>query len=170
MGTMIDNKICDPIARSIADSWHGGQWSALYSFASSGTIQLERLIEEIEGDLSWALAHPDAEFPNSPDDPQQLHDLLQYVKDHGERGAQEHWSDWHTLFDTLQVRFSGGTVDVPTLTGFTRQYFDVIVRVSGQDYVLSDYSCAHSDYEEMVNDIEGFISHDDGTLWRVLEE
>lgn len=37
-------------ARLIASQWHGGQWSALYAFASTGTI-LEDLIHEIEDDL-----------------------------------------------------------------------------------------------------------------------
>jgi len=35
-------------AREIAYSWHGGQWSALYAFASSGLIEdLNVLIREV---------------------------------------------------------------------------------------------------------------------------
>lgn len=39
-------------ARLIASHWHGGQSSALYAFASSGTI-LESLEGEITGELPW---------------------------------------------------------------------------------------------------------------------
>lgn len=35
-------------AREIAYSWHGGQWSPLYAFASSGLIEnLQALIAEV---------------------------------------------------------------------------------------------------------------------------
>ncbi len=42
-------------ARSIAADWHGGQWSALYAFASSGTMdaaQEPRCLMEVEENLS----------------------------------------------------------------------------------------------------------------------
>ena len=36
-------------ARNIAYQWHGGQWSALYAFASSGLIEdLQALCREID--------------------------------------------------------------------------------------------------------------------------
>lgn len=44
---MIKNKT----AQSICASWHGGQWSALYQFASSGIYTVEnhlRYLQEIE--------------------------------------------------------------------------------------------------------------------------
>jgi hypothetical protein len=41
-------------AKEICDMWHGGQWSALYQFASSGVYTAEnhlRYLQEIESDL-----------------------------------------------------------------------------------------------------------------------
>lgn len=42
------------VAQKIAASWHGGQWSALYQFASSGIYLVEnhlRYLQEIETEL-----------------------------------------------------------------------------------------------------------------------
>jgi hypothetical protein len=41
-------------ARTIAADWHGGQWSALYGFASSGKLdaaQVPLCLDEIEENL-----------------------------------------------------------------------------------------------------------------------
>jgi hypothetical protein len=41
-------------AQNIAASWHGGQWSALYQFASSGVFVIEnhlRYLQEVESCL-----------------------------------------------------------------------------------------------------------------------
>lgn len=42
--------ITDPIgeseARHIAQDWHGGQWSALYAFASSGHLDADEALSE----------------------------------------------------------------------------------------------------------------------------
>lgn len=37
-------------ARTIASSWHGGQWSPLYSFASTGVIHhnISKYLKEID--------------------------------------------------------------------------------------------------------------------------
>lgn len=42
-------------AKAIAAEWHGGQWSALYAFASSGVInaaQEPHCLSEIENELN----------------------------------------------------------------------------------------------------------------------
>ena len=38
----------ESLYREIAGQWHGGQWSALYSFASTGTIQPSLASEIVE--------------------------------------------------------------------------------------------------------------------------
>lgn len=43
--------------RELASHWHGGQWSALYAFSSSGTI-VEGLRAEVEECLALALDLP----------------------------------------------------------------------------------------------------------------
>ncbi|GAA1029199.1 hypothetical protein GCM10009565_59170 [Amycolatopsis albidoflavus] len=43
--------ITDGQARRIASDWHGGMSSALYSLASSGAIDLDRLRDEISREL-----------------------------------------------------------------------------------------------------------------------
>lgn len=43
MGTEID----DDVARAIASSWHGGQFSAFYAFASSGHFDADGLSSEL---------------------------------------------------------------------------------------------------------------------------
>jgi hypothetical protein len=46
--------INDGQARHIASDWHGGMSSALYSLASSGAIELDRVRDEISREL-WKL-------------------------------------------------------------------------------------------------------------------
>ena len=51
-------------ARQIASNWHGGQWSGLYQFASSGIYVSEnhdRYIREVERDLNLAKLKKDKE-------------------------------------------------------------------------------------------------------------
>lgn len=43
--------ISEEEARRIASEWHGGQWSALYAFASTGTTDLARMINEVSEDF-----------------------------------------------------------------------------------------------------------------------
>jgi hypothetical protein len=43
--------VSDGQARRIASEWHGGMSSALYSFASSGAIDLDRVRDEISREL-----------------------------------------------------------------------------------------------------------------------
>lgn len=41
-------------AKRIASNWHGGQWSALYSFASSGQLDVETsliIVEEVTQEI-----------------------------------------------------------------------------------------------------------------------
>ncbi len=59
-------------ARRIASEWHGGKSSALYAFASSGTI-LDTLEREIRDDLKESTEY-------QSDD--ELSSLLDYVKEH----------------------------------------------------------------------------------------
>lgn len=46
-----------PTARLIASEWHGGQWTNLYSFASTGTVRdMQGLISEIRDCMRYANA------------------------------------------------------------------------------------------------------------------
>jgi len=60
-------------ARDIASSWHGGMFSALYQFASSGIIVKEnysRYLNEIESDLKFA---------NNQKDKKDLQQLMNFI-------------------------------------------------------------------------------------------
>ena len=68
--------ITESEARGIASEWHGGQWSPLYSFASSGSLQRGAdAIREAEQDLS-DLARGIGEESEAP----RLAALLEYLK------------------------------------------------------------------------------------------
>lgn len=70
--------ISESEARSIAANWHGGQWSSLYAFSSTGTID-EGLIVEIERCFnSTAIKY---EYSGQTII-KELNDLLEYVKEH----------------------------------------------------------------------------------------
>lgn len=73
--------IDDATARLIASQLHGGQWSAFYSFASTGTIDAERLATEI------------AEVAELPDDQVRawLGHFAAYAAVNGPRGPVEGW-------------------------------------------------------------------------------
>jgi hypothetical protein len=68
-------------ARRIAADWHGGQWTPLYAFASSGTVGAG-LIEAVAREL--------AEAP-TPADRRELGQLRRFLlAEHGARLAREH--------------------------------------------------------------------------------
>lgn len=77
-------EIGDDIARRIAAQLHGGQSTALYSLASTGAIDPERLRHELAA--AYEL-HP----------PEQVRDWIDclgtYALHAGERGPVEGWSD-----------------------------------------------------------------------------
>lgn len=56
-------------ARSLAYEWHGGQWSPLYAFASSGLVQ----------DQSKLLAEIKSCMPSTAEDQRDLVRLYNYV-------------------------------------------------------------------------------------------
>lgn len=81
---MRENMISDAQARSIASAWHGGQWSPLYSLASSGAIDdVDSVRREISGDLETV----DVGRERRP-----LLALDVYVREHGTRGPVAGWS------------------------------------------------------------------------------
>ena len=88
MAAVADEDIDAGIARVIASWWHGGQWSALYSFASSGHIGTD-LIDEIK-----------ACAPDSPDDAAALAALLEWV----DRPITAVWSSYGHDFQSCEER------------------------------------------------------------------
>ncbi|SMD23928.1 hypothetical protein [Lentzea albidocapillata] len=83
--------ISDGQARRIASDWHGGMSSALYSLASSGTVDLDRVRDEISRELQnldvgeiW----------------RELLALDKYVRTVGERTAV---AEWFRLWDDSPV-------------------------------------------------------------------
>jgi hypothetical protein len=75
--------ISDGQARRIASEWHGGMSSALYSLASSGVIDLDRVRNEISHEL-WQLDVGEVR--------RELLALDKYVRTAGTRPAQSGWS------------------------------------------------------------------------------
>lgn len=75
--------ISDGQARRIASEWHGGMSSALYSLASSGAIDLDRVRDEISREL-WKLDVGEVR--------RELLALDKYVRTAGARPAQSGWS------------------------------------------------------------------------------
>lgn len=60
---------------TVASEWHGGQWTALYAFASTGSI-VEGVLAEVEQCIRDIAANPsayDADESSALDD---LHDYL----------------------------------------------------------------------------------------------
>ncbi len=74
--------IGDGQARRIASEWHGGMGSALYSFASSGSV-----------DLEWIMLEIRCELLNIEDETlrRELLALAKYVRSAGCRPRQERW-------------------------------------------------------------------------------
>jgi len=83
--------INDGQARRIAADWHGGMSSALYSLASSGAIDVER----VRGEISCELRQLDVGEVR-----RELLALDKYVRTAGTRPAQAGWS---RLWDSLPV-------------------------------------------------------------------
>ena len=63
--------ITEAEARKIASEWHGGQWSPLYAFSSTGTI-VSGINSEIEECLRTVYPHSDEDISN-------LRDLRAYI-------------------------------------------------------------------------------------------
>ena len=75
--------ITDGQARRIASDWHGGMSSALYSLASSGAIDRERVRDEISRELQQL---------DVGEVRRELLALDKYVRTAGVRPAQAGWS------------------------------------------------------------------------------
>ena len=83
--------INDGQARRIASDWHGGMSSALYSLASSGAIELDRVRDEISREL-WKLDVGKVR--------RELLALDKYVRTTGARPTQ---AGWFRLWDDSTV-------------------------------------------------------------------
>ena len=66
-------------AREIASEWHSGQWSSLYAFSSSGTID-DGLMAEVESCLAAC---------SDPAECERLEALLAYVIANSERAEDD---------------------------------------------------------------------------------
>lgn len=77
--------ITDLQAKVIANAWHGGQASALYSLTSTGNLNGGDLFGEIGGSATVRINHPD--FPAD------LNALYAYVQAYSPRGPVDGWSD-----------------------------------------------------------------------------
>jgi hypothetical protein len=79
----VTGMISDGKARRIAADWHGGMSSALYSLASSGAIDVER----VRGEISLELRQMDVGEAR-----RELLALVKYVRTAGARPTQTGWS------------------------------------------------------------------------------
>lgn len=73
--------------RRIANEWHSGQGSAMCSFATTGAIRSE-LLDEIKEETM----HADVDV-HGEEAIDELCDLLQHVRECGERNVQPGWSE-----------------------------------------------------------------------------
>ena len=85
VGKVID----DRTARVIASAWHGGQWSALYSLASSGAVDADAALSELRQDHASA---QDDDDMTADDKRRELGALMDYVSHVGDRGPVQGWS------------------------------------------------------------------------------
>jgi hypothetical protein len=76
-------------ARVIAAAWHGGQWSALYSFSSTGAV-LENESDPHGRDIVAELSREIDALTDAPER-EELEALLAYVENVGRRGSQNGW-------------------------------------------------------------------------------
>jgi hypothetical protein len=86
--------ITDLQARVIASSWHGGQTSALYSFASCGNTRNDPYSDECT-ELVWEIttaARNVGATTQEDQRPAELHALDAYVSRVGPRGPVDGWS------------------------------------------------------------------------------
>lgn len=74
-------------ARVIASQWHGGQMSALYSFASCGAIR-----DDLSDECRYTFH---TSYSDASDSPRELLALRDYVNFYGLRGPVEGWSQLH---------------------------------------------------------------------------
>ena len=74
--------LTDLEARKVAASWYSGGGSALYAFQSTGTIDLARVMEEIDDCLETC----------QPGEITDLENLGLYILEHGPRKPQEDWA------------------------------------------------------------------------------
>jgi hypothetical protein len=80
--------------RIVASEWHGGQWTALYSFASSGFIRSD-LSCEIERCQRELAAHPERH-----EDPAQLADELAELLAYVTQPVTSVWSAYGHVFSS----------------------------------------------------------------------
>lgn len=97
IGSGDEMAISDLEARQIAAEWHGGQFSALYSFQSTGNTRgedgtSEDLLDEINGNLEHVNLTPE-HFDEPELEAQRLADLYAYVVAVGPRGPVPGWAD-----------------------------------------------------------------------------
>lgn len=90
-------------ARRIASEWHGGMSSPLYSLSSTGYVDRERLLWEIDGDLDWCRSNPATEEGECG--LRELPALREYVRtrDAGEWTQWASEGQWHRLWDEAPV-------------------------------------------------------------------
>ena len=81
-------------ARQLAYSWHGGQWSPLYTFASSGIVpdQLE-LLREIQDCI--CIVERSAGYTERDRD--QLRSLLRFARNNLARIPAGYVAPWHEV-------------------------------------------------------------------------
>lgn len=88
--------ITDLHAKIIANAWHGGMKSALYSFTSTGAIWLgvapDGWNRNLHPEIASAIASCELQDGQSSDE-SALYALRRYVIYHGERGVQDGWSE-----------------------------------------------------------------------------
>ena len=85
--------ISDLEARKIASEWHSGQTSALYALSSTGAI-LDHVDTANElTDLAREESNRPTDQRNDPASFTNLINLRTYVRRHGNRGPQDHWSN-----------------------------------------------------------------------------
>lgn len=82
--------ITDGQARVIASQWHGGQTSALYSFASTGTIDAET--DDTASRLVWEITREIDAVGALVAESEGLEALRAYVAQHGARGPVDGWA------------------------------------------------------------------------------
>ena len=82
--------LTDGQARRIASDWHGGQWSKLYSLASTGST------EDDNGSTDALLGEIDRELGNATEGQAELAQLGDYVRQAGARGPVPGWANLWT--------------------------------------------------------------------------
>jgi len=95
-------------AQKLCASWHGGQWSALYQFASSGIYVPENhllYLKELEFNYhSEAFAINSEEFELTKTEEQELEKLINFFIKKGEEiGIETTWQKHH-LYDYKMPR------------------------------------------------------------------